>query len=220
MTGTVRMSEARVTSLELRHSCRTRPGIDDAGQVAEVVRNSRCQRQRGRRRRPAIESGCEDVLLAVELRIDALRKRRRVIVEPEHERAAERSGPHRQPLAVVSGQPVGDTRGDDTCVPGNRFVDAIPGLSENLRRSHRDPAVVPNVSVDVGRNERCDRRVMRSQTQSEGAHERGSLLGRLRRPRRRRAPRAGAQCGSSQSHAAVFRTCSTRTEFSIPCFNA
>ncbi len=158
------------------------------------------------------------MLLAVELCVDLRRQRGGLVVETEHERAPERTGAHGQPLAVVPRQALRDALGDDAGVARHRFVDAGARVREDLGVGYRHPGVMPDVRIDVGRNESRDRRVMRCQTQPEARARARSASSRGSSTAASNSAVSGAHCGSSHSHAAVLRTCSTRTEFSIPCF--
>jgi hypothetical protein len=98
----VGVAEPRVARAELGAAGRTRPSIDDARQVAEVVRDRGRERQRRRGGRLALQCRSEDTLLAGELGVDRLGQRSRFCVETEHERSSQRTGSHRQPFAVVA----------------------------------------------------------------------------------------------------------------------
>ena len=128
------------------------------------------------------------MLLAVELCIDLRGQRRGLVVETEHERAPERTGSHRQPLAVVSGKALRDALGDDAGVARRRFVYARARLREGCGVGYGHPGVMADVRIDVGRNESRDRRVMRRQTQPKGAHERLGFPHEARPPLRRTVP--------------------------------
>ena len=86
--------EAGVALLVAAASCRARPRFDDARQVAEVVCHRRGQGQGGRRSGATLDRVAERALLSIELGIDLVGERSRLIVEAKHEGTPERAGAH------------------------------------------------------------------------------------------------------------------------------
>jgi len=149
---------------------RLRPSVDHARKIAEVVCERRRERERGPRGRVACDGGGEQPLLAIELGVDPRCEGRRLVGQAERESASESARAHGEPLAVVSGDAVRDARRHQRRIALRGFVDARARGGEHVRVVDRHPVVVPNVRVDVGRNERGDGRVVCRKPQPEGAH--------------------------------------------------
>ena len=90
----------------------------------------------------------------------------------EGERAAQRAGPHGEPLAVVTREapPVGRRHGalrHEARVPPCDLVDDGDHRRERVRVFDRGPGVVPDARIDVGGHERGDGREMRREEEAE-----------------------------------------------------
>ena len=127
---------------------------------------------------------------------------------------------NRQPLAVVSRDSRRHSRGYGARVARSRLVDACAGFGEHPGILDCDPGVMPNVGVDVGRHERSDGRVVRSEPHAQRAHERRAVVARFRPSRARRsrsaAPREARTITTRRCCELARRERSWRFRFSRP----
>ena len=213
------MTEPRVAHVQLARACGLRPRVDDARQIAEVVGDRRCERQRRRRRRAERERAGKEPAAR-----DRARHRSRAASTAASPSRPSTSARPSAPARTESHSPScpespSVTRAETTPrVARHGLVDAGLCLRKRLGVFDGHPHVMTDMCVDVGRHEGRDGRVVRRETQSQRPLRARREPRAARRQPRRRSPSTSHSAGSPHSHAAVLRTCSTRTEFRMPGF--